>query len=157
MADLKADPTLRAFVATDLILGEADPIMSEADPAMSEADPTMSRAELQVTLKEGTYRISRHILRGSTFYLTRQGMDVEASLLNEKTNAHIVSPFSFFWALCSTLLLQWNVKPHIEVLGIYTIASFEDPDLFLTYDTSNIVVDGILQNWALDVRGSQFV
>ena len=56
------------------------------------------------------------------------------------------------------MTIQWSIKPHIEIVGLYTITSFEDPDLCLTYDTSsNIVVDGITQYWNLDVRGSQFV
>lgn len=96
MADLKADTTLTASDAADLILGEADPTLSEADPTMSEAYLTLSKADLRVSMKEGAYRISRRILRGNTYYLTRQGMDVEASLLNGRTNAQIVSPFSFF-------------------------------------------------------------
>ena len=57
-----------------------------------------------------------------------------------------------------TITIQWSIKPHIEIVGLYTITSFEDPDLCLTYDTSsNIIVDGISQYWNLDVRGSQFV
>lgn len=65
MADLDDDFTLRA------------------------ADLTSSRADLRVasSLREGAYRISRRIFRGSTYYLTRHDMDVEASLLNEKSNS----------------------------------------------------------------------
>jgi hypothetical protein len=124
-------------------------------------DDSTFRAAVAAHLKEGVYRISRRISRGGTYYLTRLDMDVEASLLNEKSNSQIVSPFSCSWPLSScpfTVPIQWSVKPHIEVVGLYTITSFEDPDLCLTYDTSsNIVVDGISQYWNLDVRGSQFV
>jgi len=116
---------------------EDDSLFREPD-----SDLTSSGADASKLLKGAAYRISRRIFRGGTYYLTRNGMDVEASLLNENANDQI-----------------WNVKPHIEVVGLYLITSFEDPDLSLTYDTSSndIIVDGVLQTWTLDVRGSQFV
>ena len=131
------------------------------DSTFRSTDLTSSRPGVASSLKEGPYRISRRVLRGNTYYLTRHDMDVEASLLNEKSNSQIVSPYSCSWLFLHSLFtipIQWSVKPHVEVVGLYTITSFEDPDLCLTYDDSlNIVVDGISQNWNLDVRGLQFV
>jgi hypothetical protein len=123
---------------------------------------TLSGADLPVAsgLKEGANRISRRIFRGSTYYLTVNGADVEASLLNEKDTDQIVSPFNFFggFSFSFTITIQWIVKPHVEIVGLYTISTFDDSDLSLTYDTSsNIVVDGITQYWNLDIRGDQFV
>jgi hypothetical protein len=70
----------------------------EDDSTLRTANLTLSGAEPRVAsnLREGAYRISRRIFRGSTYYLTRHDMDVEASLLNEKSNAQIVSPFNCF-------------------------------------------------------------
>lgn len=53
------------------------------------ADLTLGEAYLRVTtsLKEAAYCIPRWIFRGSTYYLILHDMDVEASLLNEKSNS----------------------------------------------------------------------
>ena len=137
---------------------EDDSLVHEAD---SDSELISSGAGALKLLKGGAYRISRRIFRGGIYYLTRNEMDVEASLLIEKSNDQIVSPFSCFWIFWSSISIpiQWNVKPHIEVVGLYTITSSEDPDLSLTYDTSSnmIIVDGVVQTWTLDVRGPQFV
>jgi hypothetical protein len=123
---------------------EGDSALPVAD-STSDSDKPPPDSDLPVRvpsiLKGGAYRISRQIIRGGNYYLTRNGMDVEPSLLNVKSNAQI-----------------WSVKAHLDIAGLYTIASLEDPDLHLTYDTSmNIVVDGYIQIWNLDIRGSQFV
>ena len=68
----------------------------EDDFSSRAADLTLSRANLSTSsLKEGAYHISRRVLRGGTYYLTRHGMAVEPSLLNDKSNAQIVSPSPF--------------------------------------------------------------
>ena len=82
----------------------------EDDSILRTANLTLNGADLRVasSLKEGAYRISRRIFRGSTYYLTRHDMDVEASLLNEKSNAQIVSPFKCFFGLVFPFTIHYN-------------------------------------------------
>ena len=82
----------------------------EDDSILRTAKLTLNEADLRVasSLKEGAYRISRRIFRGSTYYLTRHDMDVEASLLNEKSNAQIVSPFNCFFGLVFPFTIHYN-------------------------------------------------
>jgi hypothetical protein len=71
-------------------------------------DLTSRIADVRVAseMTEGAYRILRRIFRGSTYYLTRHDMDVEASLLNEKSNSQIVSHFSRSWPLYSSYTVE---------------------------------------------------
>lgn len=71
----------------------ADPTLSVADLTLSEAASTP--AHLMDALKEDVYLIGRHITGLSTFYLTRDDVEVRAAVLSTKpSTTQFVSPFS---------------------------------------------------------------